>query len=275
MISPAGTPNLEPGEEYDRVARIWNRISRSGRDLLLRELDVAFVISDVNGDWRYRTSRVPTLRLYNTSGTGKKADFENLSAFINLTWFVQLTGFYLLYADSGSSAAAFGELLARVQAKPVPDRDKQWFRAIVGADIRAMDSTRRNSLVLDPKYGKEIVSALAAADEEKKEQFASLIAAMGSGAKHTIDLKAIAFALPKNSSETTSKGAIRVNVVGGKKLLEWDSTGGTVFLALARGDSNPIDFTADNVSALLKSGKAEVYIGAKGTPKIARVKVGK
>jgi hypothetical protein len=184
MSGPTGALNLPSGEEPARIAKAWDRVSKKGREFLLREPGLALVVVDSNGKWLYRSTGITTLRAVHNPGDGlRKQDADDLGAVLNNYWCRQLRDFYerLLFSTGpystgatrtiGSPAAmAYGSFLAQVANGDARKEDKDWLGRIVGYEIRSLDEKTRESLVSDPVYGGEIAKATAAAEETRRLQ---------------------------------------------------------------------------------------------------------
>lgn len=265
LIGPTGTPNLPAGTEHTNLANAWKQLSSYGRDLLLKERDLALVIVDSNGNWLYRTTGVHTLR----SLKGNQNDLDSLRPVLGHLWFQQLRNFYdrLLFAANTSSAPnAFGELLANVNDAPsVTKDDKNWFRSVVGAELRGMDNNVRKSLLLDQKYGRDFVDAIALAEATRNAQLQSVEIAIVEGAKKKITFDAVVH-FPTDDTEWTE---YNVRNVGGKKLIEVSSMGSVCWLAAKNEDADlPVAVSIKSLLSLINEGKALVFLSGHGTSEV-------
>ncbi len=279
LVAPTGAVNLPPGPGYREVAGAWNGLSRRGRELLLREHDVVLVVVDSNGDWLYRSSGIHTLRrLYSGKDSRNPKDLECLLHIIESDWFNQLRRFFsgLLFAsDSTSEATNFGAILTSVEKiKNANAEQKDWLRGIVGAEIQGMDSTARGRLLRHSVYGKEFVHAIAVADAKRNEQLKNLSAALAEGTSDTIDLSAIATCLDERQDDAEPKD-VNVKVIDGRAVWVCNAQGQTLYVAPKHGDVKfPGRFTATEVTGLISSNNALVYIGFLGKPTIFKVETG-
>jgi len=169
ILKPAGR------RKHKGIVAKWEQISQRGGELLLKERDLAVVVIDSKGNWFYRTSGIHILRsLYSESETRDVEDLVDIRVILDDPWFQQLRNFYdtLLFAEGSLIAPAeLALLLRRIDKLPDPELEqKDWFRGIVGAEIRAMDNTARKNLLLDPTYGKDFINAIAIAESAHSQQ---------------------------------------------------------------------------------------------------------
>jgi len=276
LIGPNGLPNLPPGPDHTKLAKVWNQISREGRNLLLKERDLALIIVDSKGNWLYRTTGVHALRsLHRENEPKPPKDFTSLLPILRHVWFQQLRNFYdrLLFAPNTSSApAAFGDLLTNVkEATGVTNAEKDWFRSIVGAELRGMDNIARRSLLLDKKYGKGFVDAIALAEVTRNAQLESVGNAIVQGPKHTIGIEDAACHFATDDEFKWTEYNVRF--IKGKKLIEVSSMGSVCWLGAKDDDADlPIGFSAKDVRSLLEDGKAMIFVSGNGTTTVYGVK---
>jgi len=276
LIGPTGLPNLPPGPEHQKLATAWNQVSSIGRDLLLKERDLALVIVDSNGNWLYRTTGVHALRsLHRESDPKHPEDFPSLLPILSHLWFQQLRDFYdrVLYAANTSSApTAFGAVLASVNDVPGAARaDKDWFRSVVGAEVRGMDNNSRRSLLVDKKYGTEFADAIALAEATRNAQLQSVRNAIAKGPKYTVEIEDAGCYF--GTQDDVPWTELNVRFVEGKRLIEVSSMGTVCWLAASKdGKDVPLGFSIKNLHSLLKEGKATVFLSGHGTSEVYGVK---
>lgn len=287
MSSPTGSLNLPGGDEPTRIARAWDRLSKKGREFLLREPGLALVVVDSKGKWSYRSTGITTLRpVYSSGERLRKQDADDLGAVLNNYWCTQLRDFYerLLFSTGpystgatrniGSPAAmAYGSFLAQVEREAARKEDKDWLRRIVGYEILGLDDNTRDALVSDPIYGTEIAKATAKAEETRRLQLDAVARASSSIRTAQVNIDDIAFILPRQPGDAAALGRFDVSTVNGRKVLSWSSPGGIVFIRTKRDrEGLPSEFTRENLRGLLKEYKVTAYVSSPATSEIVEVK---
>jgi hypothetical protein len=287
MSGPTGSLNLPSGDEPSRIAKAWDRLSKKGREFLLREPSLALVVVDSNGKWSYRSTGITTLRPVFSSGERLRSqDADDLGAVLNNYWCRQLRDFYerLLFSNgpystgatrnTGSPAAmAYGSFLTQVEREGARKEDKDWLRRIVGYEILGLDENTRETLVSDPIYGTEIAKATAAAEETRRLQLDSVARASSSIRTTQVNIDDIAFILPRQPGDAATLGRFDVSTVNGRKVFSWSNPGGVVFIRTERDrEGLPFEFTRENLRGLLKEDKVTAYVSSPAMSEIVEVK---
>jgi hypothetical protein len=251
----------------------WGNISKRGQELLIKERDLALVIVDLQGNWLYRSSNIANLRsLYGVNEERKKEDLENIHAILDDIWFQKLREFYsqILFANAaGATPKSLGIVLEGVnKIEHVTIAQQSWFRAIVGSEIKSLDASARNALLLDPEYGKGFVDSLAIAETQRNEQLKSL--------EHSASNQLVAIKLSEVdidvSEHRSGAGPLNfsVGIVNGKKCLEWTMPSGRVFYRVNKvtADLSPSGLTHAQIANAVKSDAASVFLGVHGSSKV-------
>ncbi len=279
LIGPTAIPDLPLGQEYTKLLQSWNQISTKGRELLLKERDLALVVVDSAGDWLYRSTGVHTLRsLHETNEERNENDLSNLLLILRNFWFQQLRDFYdhsLFAANYPAASSAFGKLLDRVdETNDATNDEKNWFRSIVGAELDSMDNDTRKALLIDEKYGRKFVDAIALAEATRTEQLESIASAFAFGSQQTVLFNDVVYQFPVDDEESAkARRDVNFRFVHGKKLMEV-STMDTVWWVAAMEDDQevPLELSAPKLQSLLKNDEAMVFVGGHGNSKIYEVK---
>lgn len=288
MSSPTGSLSLPSGDEAAGIAKAWGRISKKGREFLLREPGLALVTVDSSGKWLYRSTGITTLRVvYNPGEALRRQDADDLGAVLNSYWCRQLRDFYerMLFStgpySAGSTrsigslvAMAYGSFLAEVESGSGRNEDKEWFSRIVGYEMRGLDENTREGLLRDPTYGAEIASAKAAAEETRRRQLESVAAASSSGSPPQVNFPDIAFVLPQRPGEAERFGRFEVTSLHGRELLSWSTPSVAIFMLAVKDLKHlPSYFTEENLRELLKDDKVKAYVASPGAPQIFELKL--
>jgi hypothetical protein len=276
LIGPAGTPTLPPSDEYNRIAQAWSLVSKKGRELLLREPDVALVVVAANGKWSYRSSGITALRSLYSSGESLRArDAENLSYIFESTWCRELRDFYQAvlfgtgpYSTAGSkgsgSAAAipYGLLLSRTKQPDVGRQEREWFLSLVGSEITALDNDNREAVTSDPTYGREIREAVATVAETRKRQLDAVAQAFARGPAQQVSIDDLT--LPESSREGGGVfGPFTTSAAGESKVLMYRNPQEVIFI-LRRDDGPnlPSEFTKESLRRLIQNGRVKAFVSS-------------
>lgn len=268
LVNPKGKLNLPAGFGQTEVDKAWQTLSTDGRDLLLQERDLALLVVDSNGSWLYRTSGVHKLKSLHGGNRArqKKEDFTNLTRILSNLWFRQLRDFYdeMLFARD-SSPQRLGTILASVDNfNQAGKNQKDWFRSIVGTEISQMDNAARKGLLVDETYGAAFANAVAIAKAQRGNQLDMIAKYLKQGSKENVDIGKIGF----YSGEGEGK-YVNIVSVGDKKLWEFNSHTGVVYVRAADDDKTPpVWFDQNSLQQHLKKGHYEAYFAPAGTQKV-------
>jgi hypothetical protein len=182
-------------------------------------------------------------------------------------------GHVLFAGNTGIDASNLGTLLASVEtrasAKPA---EKDWFRSIVGAELRGLDAGTRRSLIQDPDYGKLFVDALVSAETKGSEQWQHINKAlttgeMPTGSIYVRDIVIDDFPLGAGKKPRD----LTVKKVGETTVFECKTGVGTIFLT-GNSDTVPAVFSEKSLEGLIKDKKTKVFMSFPGTSGLVEVK---
>lgn len=278
LIDPTGSVTLPKGPQAANLEGPWKQISKNGRDLLLKERDLAMVVVDSNGNWLYRSTGIHTLRsLHAQAEERNKSDLSNLRRILDDPLFQQLRAFYgQLLSDRGTalSAETLGPLLAEIDKIPnVGPTDKDWFHGLIGSEISHLEPSARVGLWTNKTYGKSLINASAAAEGQKVRQLDLLESAFNKGPKGVVYVTDVAF--DSKTLPAAGSAAFTIRALGGKQIFEWETQAGTLFVAPNSDVDETVLFGARNDPAklfdLIKGKKASVFLGVPGGSKLLSV----
>jgi hypothetical protein len=297
MAGPVGALSIPAADDQANAARkAWGRISKKGREFLLREPGLALVIVNSDGKWLYRSTAIANIRSVNDSSEPlRKQDADDLAEVLDSPVCQHLRDFYegrllsaLQYSPNGSRglgsplAEAYGSLLSRVQGAGATPEENDWLRRIVGFEILGLDDKTRQVLRTDPTYGPDIIKSIVAAEETGKQQLEAVAqASSGRPGPHPhfnpsedmVGLDDLAFHLPDKPGDATLTGTVEISEVNGRQILRWTNPAGTVFVTGKTGEIDlPLDLTKENLRSVLQTGKAKMYVSSPASLEIFEVK---
>ena len=134
------------------------------------------------------------------------------------------------------NASIFGSPLHNLDQDLASNAEKDWFRAVIGAEILDLDSATRTTFIQDPIFGKELLAAISLAQVTREKQLNDVWQAAVLGeSRHEIGIWEIQRYIPERGGAISGWDvSYSLGTVKGKRLLVWATAGRTFILSPGR-----------------------------------------
>jgi len=279
IVDPKGQFVIPAGKSVQGLIDAWGALSLKGRDLLLKERDVAVVVVNDEGQWFYRSTGLIYLRsLLDQADHAQATDYSNLLAAVNHPWFQELHHFYAeetLFTTQAEvpDAERFGALLARVDQMPEAEpAQKEWFRTLVGSDLRSLDSNTRTQLLLHPTLGRHVAQAIVLSEAHQNRQLdavAEMLKRGGGGSQVSLADVAQTVSPDRAVPSLAQAHTLDIRTLGNQKVFIVRDPDRVFYVApkisASTTASLPKALNRQQIKNLIVENKADVFVGMPGT----------
>ena len=155
IMGPNDTCNVSEQNTKSKIEECWKKLSKKGREFLLKENDIAIVIVQLDGNWFYRTSGVHTLKPLYASNQGKiSSDMNNLLTIIRTQAYQELKDLHynsLFYTRTANYSNILGAHIERIE-NIKSESLKDWLLSVISNQMYHMEPSLLATLGENKKY---------------------------------------------------------------------------------------------------------------------------
>ena len=261
MIGPDGKPISFAGEDHQKFIASWNNLSAAGRELLLKQRDLAVVVVNNTGQWAYRSSGIP--RLVGLNPPLRKDDFADILQMLDDPKVQTMRNFYYdRRFGNKPTSETYGSFLEKSKEQSTSAAETAWFNGFVGAEIQALDAETQSRLFADEEYGPALRAAAAQSNRTRNDHLHFIAGAYVNPLREQIAFDDLALALPENAGDVVLIGHEK-GFAGHREVFSWTADGNTVYVVPTNDRAGAeIKFTRTNIFDLLREGKARVFVAS-------------